>query len=158
MTLVIWLIAAGALISQLPRLDEANENEQALFLPRDAEATRSFRFAQERFPAPGTPVLIVFSEPDGLGPPAYAAAAEIAAWLSGPAAPDNVGRVLSPDPVMGQRFGLVSPDGTTMYVFVEVAGEPAERPFSTLSNPSGTARRRSASAASRLPWGDPEAS
>ena len=53
--------------SQLPRLDEPNENEQALFLPRDAEATRAFRFAHERFPAAGTPVLVVFSEPGDLG-------------------------------------------------------------------------------------------
>ena len=128
-TLVIWVIAAGALISQLPRLDEAGENEQALFLPRDAEATRAYRLAQERFPAAGTPVLVVFQEAGGLGPPAYAAAAELASWLTGPEAPDNVGQVLSPDPVMGQRFGLVSPDGTTMYVFVEVSGEPAEDAF-----------------------------
>ena len=128
-TLVIWVIAAGALISQLPRLDEAGENEQALFLPRDAEATRAYRLAQERFPAAGTPVLVVFQEAGGLGPPAYAAAAELASWLTGPEAPANVGQVLSPDPVMGQRFGLVSPDGTTMYVFVEVSGEPAEDAF-----------------------------
>ena len=128
-TLVVWLIAAGSLISQLPALAEANENEQALFLPRDAEATRAYRFAQERFPATGTPVLIVFRQSDGLEPGAYAAAAEIAGWLSSPAAPVNVGQVLSPDPVMGQRTGLVSPDGTTMYVFVEVGGEPADRAF-----------------------------
>ena len=128
-TVAIWLIVAGALISQLPRLDEANENEQALFLPRDAEATRAFRFAQERFPATGTPVLIVFSQPEGLGAPAYDAAADLAGWLSGPDAPDNVGQVLGPDPVTGQRFGLVSPDSTVMYVFAEVGGPPVEAAF-----------------------------
>ena len=128
-TLAVWLLAAGALISQLPMLADANENEQALFLPRDAEATRAYRFAQERFPATGTPVLVVFRESGGLGSAAYAAAADLAAWLSGPAAPGNVGQVLSPDPVMGQRTGLVSPDGTTMYVFAEVAGEPADPAF-----------------------------
>jgi len=128
-TLAVWLVTAGALISQLPMLADANENEQALFLPRDAEATRAYRFAQERFPAAGTPVLIVFRESGGLGSAAYAAAADLAAWMSGPAAPDNVGQVLSPDPVMGQRTGLVSPDGTTMYVFAEVAGEPADPAF-----------------------------
>ncbi|MDE0234522.1 MAG: MMPL family transporter [bacterium] len=128
-TLVAWLFAAGLLISQLPMLNEATENEQALFLPGDAEATRAFEFAQERFPSAGTPVLIVLRDPAGLGPASYEAAARIADWLSGPEAPDNVGRVLSPDPAMGQRSGLVSPDGTTMYVFAEVLGEPAEDPF-----------------------------
>ena len=128
-TLIAWLFAAGLLISQLPMLNEATENEQALFLPGDAEATRAFEFAQERFPSAGTPVLIVLRDPAGLGPASYEAAARIADWLSGPDAPGNVGRVLSPDPAMGQRSGLVSPDGTTMYVFAEVLGEPAEDPF-----------------------------
>ena len=128
-TLTVWLIAAGLLISQLPMLADANENEQALFLPRDAEATRAFRFAQERFPASGTPVLVVFRQPEGLGTDAYGAAAELAAWLTGPSAPRSVGQVLSPDAATGQRTGLVSPDGTTMYVFVEVVGEPAEQAF-----------------------------
>ena len=128
-TLVAWLIVAGLLISLLPRLDEASENEQALFLPRDAEATRAYEFARERFPTGGTPVLIVFREHTGLGPGAYGAADEIATWLSGPEAPDNVTQVLSPDAATGQQFGLVSDDGTTMYVFAEVVGEPAEQPF-----------------------------
>ena len=128
-TVVVWVIVAGLLISQLPRLSEASENEQALFLPRDAEATQAYDFARERFPSAGTPVLIVFREPAGLGSAAYEAAAEIAAWLSGPDAPDNMGQVRSPDAAMGQRSGLVSPDGTTMYVFVEVVGEPVEDAF-----------------------------
>ena len=128
-TLVAWLFAAGILISQLPMLTEVSENEQALFLPGDAEATRAYEFARERFPSSGTPVLIVLREPAGLSREAYAAAAGIADWLSGPEAPPNVTRVLGPDAAMGPRSGLVSPDGATMYVFVEVAGEPAEQPF-----------------------------
>ena len=36
-TLVAWLFAAGLLISQLPMLNEATENEQALFLPATPE-------------------------------------------------------------------------------------------------------------------------
>ena len=128
-TVAVWIIVAGLLISQLPRLDEASENEAALFLPRDAEATRAYEFARDRFPSAGTPVLIVFHDPGGLGPAAYAAAAEIAAWLSGPDAPDNVGQVLRPDAATGPRSGLVSPDNTTMYVFAEVVGEPAEEAF-----------------------------
>lgn len=128
-TVVVWIIAAGLLISQLPRLSDATENEAALFLPKEAESTLAYELARERFPSAGTPALVVFHEPAGLGPAAYAAADEIEAWLSGPDAPDNVLRVLSPDAATGQEVGLVSPDGTTMYVFVELAGEPAEQPF-----------------------------
>ena len=57
-TLAVWLIAAGLLISQLPGLGESTENEAALFLPGDAEATRAYEFARERFPLVGTPVLV----------------------------------------------------------------------------------------------------
>ena len=128
-TVAVWVIAAGLLISQLPRLSEASENEAALFLPADAEATRAYEFAQERFPSTGTPVLIVFRDPAGLGPAAFEAAGEIGAWLSSPDAPGNVGQVRSPDAAMGPQSGLVSPDGTTMYVFAEVTGEPAEEAF-----------------------------
>ena len=137
-TLVSWVVVAGLLLSQLPSLDEASENEQALFLPGDAEATRAYEFAREHFPSAGTPVLIVFRQSDGLGPAAYAAAGEIAGWLAGPDAPDNVGQVLSP----AAGSGLVSPDDTTMYVFAEVAGEPAEQPFLDTLN---AIRERSAS-------------
>ena len=128
-TLVTWLVVAGLLITQLPRLHEAMENEQAHFLPRDAEATRAYEFAREHFPSTGTPVLIVFREPGGLGPAAYAAMAEMASWLSGPDGPKNVTQVLSPDAVTGTQSGLVSADGTTMHAFAEVVGEPADPPF-----------------------------
>ena len=128
-TLAAWIVAAGMIISQLPGLGEASENEQALFLPEDAEATRAFELGRERFSSAGTPVLVVFREPGGLGPPAYGAAADLGAWLSGPEAPDNVVQVRAPDAAGGQPSGLVSPDATTMYVFVEVAGEPGEQPF-----------------------------
>lgn len=128
-TLAVWIIAAGLLISQLPGLGESTENEAALFLPGDAEATRAYEFAREQFPSAGTPVLVVFRKPEGLGVAAFSATGELGDWLSGPNAPQNVSRVLTPDRDSERGSGLVSTDGTTMYLFVEVAGEPAEQPF-----------------------------
>ena len=129
-TLLAWIVLAGTLISQLPRLADVTENEQALFLPGDAESTRAFELSRERFPAEGTPTLIVVREPAGLSESTFAAVAEFEAWLTGPDAPDNVIQVRSPDPASGVGSGLVSPDRTTLYVFVEIAGEPAEDAFS----------------------------
>ncbi len=129
-TLAAWLVLAGALISLLPRLDEVTENESALFLPEDAEATRAFDLARERFPAAGTPTLIVVREASGLSPATWAAVADLEAWLTGPDAPDSVTQVRAPGPDEGAASGLVSPDGTTLYVFADVAGEPAEDGFS----------------------------
>ena len=128
-TLLAWILLAGMLISQLPRLAEVTENEQALFLPGDAESTRAFELGRERFPADGTPTLIVVREPAGLSAPTFSAVADLEAWLTGPDAPYNVIQVRSPDPASGAGSGLVSPDGTTLYVFVELAGEPAEDAF-----------------------------
>ena len=129
-TLLAWVVLAGMLISQLPRLADVTENEAALFLPADAESTRAFDLARERFPADGTPTLIVVREPAGLSAPTFAAVADLEAWLTGSDAPDNVIQVRSPDPASGAASGLVSPDGTTLYVFAELAGEPAEDAFS----------------------------
>ena len=133
-TLAAWLIAAGVLISQLPGLGESTENEAALFLPEDAEATRAYQLARDRFPSDGTPVLVVFRDPEGLEAPAYSAASELTTWLTGADAPGNIVRVLAPDAEPGPGSALVSPDGATMYVFVEVAGEPAEQPFTDTVN------------------------
>ena len=140
-TLLVWILLAGTLISQLPRLAEVTENEQALFLPGDAESTRAFELSRDRFPADGTPTLIVVREPAGLSAATFAAVADLEAWLTGPDAPDNVIQVRSPDPASGVGSGLVSPDGTTLYVFVELAGEPAEDAF---SNSVGAIRDRAA--------------
>ncbi len=127
-TLLVWLVAAGLLISQLPRLTDVRENEAVLFLPADAESTRAYEFARERFPSAGTPVLIVVREPAGLGPASFAAAADLAGWLTGPGAPDNVIEARAPDPG-DPGSPLISPDGTTLYVLADIAGEPAEPPF-----------------------------
>ena len=128
-TLLAWLVLAGLLLSQLPRLSDVRENEAALFLPGDAESTRAYEIARERFPSAGTPALIVLREPAGLSPPTVAAAAGLADWLTGPDAPDNVIQGRAPDPAADAASGLVSPDRTTLYVVAEIAGEPAEPAF-----------------------------
>ena len=133
-TLLAWVVIAGLLISQLPSLNEVRENDEAFFLPKDAEATRAYELARERFPSTGTPVLVVFRAVSGLGPPAYGAAAELARWLSGPDGPGNVGSVRFPQEGAGDRGGLVSADGTTMYVFVDITGSAAEEEFAETVN------------------------
>ncbi|MCY4615095.1 MAG: MMPL family transporter, partial [Chloroflexi bacterium] len=129
-TLLVWVLVAGALLSQLPRLDEVRENEEALFLPGDAESTLAFELARDEFPARGTPTLIVFREPAGLGDATLAAVDDLVAWLTRPDAPDNITDVRAP----GAIPGLVSPDRTTLYIFVELSGEPAEEPFADTIN------------------------
>ncbi|MXW59814.1 MAG: hypothetical protein F4124_05415 [Acidimicrobiia bacterium] len=52
-TFLFWIVAAGALIWQLPHLADVAENDRALFLPADAESTQAVELEQERFPASG---------------------------------------------------------------------------------------------------------
>ena len=129
-TLLVWVLAAGVLLSQLPRLDEVRENEEALFLPGDAESTLAYELARDEFPARGTPTLIVFRELAGLGAPTLAAVDDLVAWMTGPDAPHNITDVRAP----GAIPGLISPDRTTLYIFVELSGEPAEDPFADTVN------------------------
>ena len=133
-TLLAWVVIAGLLISQLPSLSEVRENDEAFFLPKDAEATRAYELARERFPSTGTPVLVVFHAESGLEAPAFAAAADLARWLSGPDAPENVGSVRFPERGSGTQGSLVSKDGTTMYVFVDITGSAAEDAFADTVN------------------------
>ena len=128
-TFVVWLVAAGVLISQLPQLADVAENDRALFLPADAESTRAVEFQQERFPASGTPVLIVVREADGLSPQTWEGVAALEAWLNGPSAPDSIRQVRAPSSRQGAGSGLVSVDRTTLYVFVDLSGEPTEAAF-----------------------------
>ena len=124
-TLLIWLAASVALISQLPQLDDVRENEEALFLPADAESTRAFDLARERFSGEGTAALVIVREAGGLSPQTQEAAADLAAWLAGPDAPANIIRALAPEP----GSALISPDGTTLTILASIEGEPAEQPF-----------------------------
>ena len=128
-TFVVWVAAAGVLISQLPQLADVAENDRALFLPADAESTQAVEFEQERFPVSGTPVLVVVHEEAGLSPQTWAGVAGLEAWLNGPSAPDAVRQVRAPSSDEGAGSDLVSPDQTTLYVFVDLSGEPAESAF-----------------------------
>ena len=153
-TLLVWLVVAGLLISQLPRLSDVRENEAALFLPADAESTRAYEFARERFPSAGTPVLIVVREPGGLSPASFAAAAGLAGWLTGPGAPDNVIHVRAPD--AGDPGSPSSrPTARPSTSSPTSPANPPSRPSSTPSTRSATARPRSTSPASRWPSAGP---
>ena len=128
-TLLLWIVIGSVLISQLPQLSDMTENEASLFLPADSESTRAVEFARERFPASGTPTLVVVREPSGLSEPTWMAVADLEEWLTGPKAPDEVRQVLAPRPNQGPGTGFVSPDGTTLYLLLDITGEPAETVF-----------------------------
>tara|TARA_B100000029_G_scaffold516392_1_gene629415 strand:+ start:22763 stop:24985 length:2223 start_codon:yes stop_codon:yes gene_type:complete len=129
-TLIIWLIGAAILISSLPRLDQVQENNQALFLPANAESTNAFELAQKKFPSDGTPTIIVFHNDEGLSNEVFLAERDLTKWLMSVEAPDNIKQVLSPSLSPNLATSLISQDKTTMNIVVEITGEPAESEFS----------------------------
>ena len=129
-TLIIWLIGAGILISSLPRLDQVQENNQALFLPANAESTNAFELAQEKFPSDGTPTIIVFHNDKGLSTEVFSAEHDLSQWLISAESPDNIKQVLSPSLSPNLAASLISQNKTTMNIVVEITGEPAESEFS----------------------------
>lgn len=128
-TIGVWFVVAGLLLSTLPRLEDVRENEQALFLPSDAESTRAFELASERFPNDGTPALVVFQQDGGLSEASLTAAADLSTWLVSDEAPAEIRAVRSPSLTPEAANGLLSSDGSTLNIFVDIVGEPAEPEF-----------------------------
>ncbi len=127
--ILAWVLAVGAVVALAPALSDVSRNEATQFLPGDAEATRAYELAQERFPGEGTPAFIVFHRPSGLTDADREAASQVAAWLSSDEAPEEVGAVVAPSTVPEAEGRLLSPDGTTLNVIATLQGEPAEDRF-----------------------------
>ena len=126
-----WIAALAAVIALTPSLAEVRENEQAQFLPEDAESTRAFEVARERFPTDGTPAIIVFHRDDGLTEVDRAAAEELAQWATSADAPEPINGVVSPSMVPDDA-GLVAPDGSSLTVIINITGDPAEDEFTAV--------------------------
>ncbi|MFB7512406.1 MMPL family transporter [Streptomyces sp. NPDC056144] len=114
LVLVVWLGIGGGLGPYAGKLGEVATNDQAAFLPRDAESTRVLR-AQEAFrQEKSLPALVVWTAGGGgaLGPSAQTAATRALASLTG-----TDGVVGRPSPAFRSEDGealrgivLLSPD------------------------------------------------
>ena len=130
-TLAAWLILAGFVIPFAPTLQEISTNDTLQFLPGDAESTRAAELVRERFPSDATPAIVVLRNEDGLTDEDFAAA-EMAsdAFVAMSEEPEsNVSSVVSVSTVPAAAGELISPDGTTMTIIVNVTGSPAEQAY-----------------------------
>lgn len=124
-----WFLVAAVIVPLAPRLDEVVQNEATDFLPEDAESTRAVELVQQRFPSDSTPAILVFNNPNGLSDADLAEAKRIGDALAAPDAPDNIESVISVTTQPQAAASLVSDDGTTMTMLVNITGEPADEPF-----------------------------
>lgn len=118
---LVWLGVGGALGPYAGKLGEVATNDQAAFLPQDAESTRVLD-AQERFRQGETlPVIVVWTAaggeggPDAIGEEQRRSASEALASLAGTA-----GMVGEPSPA------LVSEDGEAMRAVVQLRPDLGE--------------------------------
>lgn len=131
-TLALWVLIAGLIIPLAPTLSDITTNDTLQFLPDDAESTRAAELVRERFPSDSTPAIIVLHNESGLSDADLAAAEEISAELveMTQESASNVASVVSPSTIPQASEELISPDGTTMTIVVNVTGSPAEDAYS----------------------------
>lgn len=131
LTLVLWIVIGGAVISLSPTLSDITTNDTLQFLPEDAESTQAAELVRERYESDSTPAIVVFSNAEGLTEDDFAAAEQAnAAFVEMANEPDsNVSSVISIFTVPQARSELISPDNTTMTIIVNITGSPAEEAY-----------------------------
>jgi putative drug exporter of the RND superfamily len=127
LVLLAWLLLAGALSPQAGRLPSLYDQTLTNRLPADAPSQQALALARLAFPrAQGTPALVVLSDPGGLDLDDRRIARGVRDWLTSGGGPgDLVGLVSVYDtPQAGGQ--LISPDGTTMLMLVQLGTTGAD--------------------------------
>ena len=127
-TVLFWFLLVF-LASLGPSLMDVTENNASSFLPKGADSTLALEVSREAFPSDGVPLMIIFANQNGLSLADYETGQDINKWLASDQLPDSVGRVTSIYNVPAARSELVSPDGTTMNMIVNLIGEPSSDEF-----------------------------
>jgi RND superfamily putative drug exporter len=119
----VWVVLAGVVPALGPTLDETKReggNNQPV---PGAESAAARDLLLEKFPdQQGVPAIIVMRHPGGLRAADEAEVARISEALAGPAAPAEIGGVLSIANAPQARPSLVSPDGSTTTILVSITG------------------------------------
>ncbi len=125
-TIAFWLVAVGLLSVFAPRLADVYDNNTQQIPSSDASQVAQ-RLLLKEFPdSRGAPAIIVFTNPNGLNDADRASARNVSDWLTSSAKPAGVGQVISIFTVPQAAPQLLSKDGTTMTMIVQLTTEPAD--------------------------------
>ena len=130
-TILIWFIFVF-MASLGPSLIDVTENNATSFLPKGADSTKALEVSRSSFPSDGIPLMIIFSNQDGLTKNDLESGEEIYNWLNSNDAPNGISGLASIYNIPNARSELISPDGTTMNLIVNVVGEPSSDSFTDL--------------------------
>ena len=131
LTILFWFIFVF-LASQGPTLIDVTENNATSFLPKGADSTKALEVSRSAFPADGIPLMIIFSNQNGLTKNDFESGEQIYNWLNSNDAPDGISGLVSIYNIPNARSELISSDGTTMNLIVNIVGEPSSDAFTDL--------------------------
>lgn len=122
-TIALWLVCAVVLTGVAPKLASLYDNSIQQRVPANDDSQVAQHLLLQAFPASrGTPAVLVFYDPNGLGVDDRIRIKQVSDWLTSEQKPGAVGPVLSPFTVPQSTPQLVSQDGTTMTLIATLSG------------------------------------
>ena len=123
---LLWILVGVVVIRMAPPL--VDETNPVNFLPDDAGSTKAYELVLEKFPAEGTPAIVVLRDLQGISN-GFEGAEGFSQWLESPGAPTQIRRVISVYNNPNAAAELISADQTAMTIIVDMSGNPAEDSF-----------------------------
>lgn len=96
--IAFWILAAAVVFFAAPNLTDVAKNDQASFLPSDADAVKADKLIRELFPDKGgrSSIVIVIKREEGIGPGDRAFAEKLEDYINSNKEALNVRQVISP--------------------------------------------------------------
>jgi RND superfamily putative drug exporter len=123
--ILFWLVLSAVMIIFAPSLSKVGVTDDTQFLPRNTESIQAETLIKSKFTGAidssvGS-ALVVVHNPVGLNEDDNRIARELCSWLSSPQSPSSVKAVMSVFDNQALRSTLVSSDGTTMLIKLDLS-------------------------------------
>lgn len=127
-TIALWLLCAVVLTGVAPKLAGLYDNSIQQRIPAHDDSQVAQRLLLQAFPANrGTPAILVFYDPNGLGVADRIRIKQVSDWLTSEQKPGSVSAVLSPFTVPQSTPQLISQDGTTLTLIAQLSGSATDQ-------------------------------
>src|SRR5215472_1179171 len=127
-TIALWLLCAVVLTGVAPRLAGLYDNSIQQRVPANDDSQVAQRLLLQAFPSSrGTPAVLVFYDPGGLGVADRIRIKQVSDWLISGQKPAVVSAVLSPFTVPASTPQLISQDGTTLTLITQLSGSATDQ-------------------------------
>ncbi len=127
-TIALWLLCAIVLTGVAPKLAGLYDNSIQQRIPANDDSQVAQRLLLQAFPSSrGTPAVLVFYDPGGLGVDDRIRIKQISDWLALQQRFGVVSAVLSPFTVPASTPQLISQDGSTMTLITQLPGSATDQ-------------------------------